>query len=426
MRVCMLAYTFYESDNRVMRYAETLAKRGDYVEIISLRGEDQPRTENMNGVRVVRIQRRQRDERLKWTYFWRQLTFLIRAAILLTWHHLKRPYDLIHVHSMPDLLVFAALVPKMQNCPIILDIHDLLPDFYISKFKVSSQSLVYKMLVAEERLSVAFSDHVIIPNELWKERLLERSVHDKGLSVFINAPDPSIFHRDQRKRKDNKFVVLYPGSLSWHQGLDIAITAVGLVRARLPNLELHICGLGREMPALTQLVQQLGLQDRVFFLQPRPIREIAKLMREADLGVVPKRSDSFGNEAFSTKILEFMATGVAVVVSNTKVDQYYFNERIVKFFRSEDAEDLAKAIILLVENVEFRRGLVNNALTFVSHNNWKSDRERYVALIEGLTRRRSNPSLTKHLQQKLHVFEHKGGNSELDAMPAGDPSKQIV
>ena len=29
MNACMLAYTFYESDNRVMRYAETLARRGD-------------------------------------------------------------------------------------------------------------------------------------------------------------------------------------------------------------------------------------------------------------------------------------------------------------------------------------------------------------------------------------------------------------
>jgi glycosyltransferase involved in cell wall biosynthesis len=142
---------------------------------------------------------------------------------------------------------------------------------------------------------------------------------------------------------------------------------------------------------------------------------------------VPKRSDSFGNEAFSTKILEFMATGVAVIVSNTKVDQHYFHERIVKFFRSEDAEDLAKAIILLVENAEFRRELVNNALTFVSHNNWKSDRERYVALVERLTSKRSNPRPTENLRQKLRAFEQNGGKSELDAMPAaGDPSKQIV
>ena len=33
LRVCMVAYTFYESDNRVMRYAETLAGEGHHVEV---------------------------------------------------------------------------------------------------------------------------------------------------------------------------------------------------------------------------------------------------------------------------------------------------------------------------------------------------------------------------------------------------------
>ncbi len=39
-------------------------------------------------------------------------------------------------------------------------------------------------------------------------------------------------------------------------------------------------------------------------------------MWRADLGVVPKRAEGFGNEAFSTKILEFMACGVPVLVSS--------------------------------------------------------------------------------------------------------------
>ena len=37
MRICMLTYSFYESDNRVLRYATTLAQRGDSVDVLALR-----------------------------------------------------------------------------------------------------------------------------------------------------------------------------------------------------------------------------------------------------------------------------------------------------------------------------------------------------------------------------------------------------
>ena len=37
-RVCMIVYSNYENDNRVMRYAEELARRGDTVEVLALSG----------------------------------------------------------------------------------------------------------------------------------------------------------------------------------------------------------------------------------------------------------------------------------------------------------------------------------------------------------------------------------------------------
>jgi hypothetical protein len=39
LRVCMIAYSFYETDNRVMRYAETLPRRGDHVDVLALQRE---------------------------------------------------------------------------------------------------------------------------------------------------------------------------------------------------------------------------------------------------------------------------------------------------------------------------------------------------------------------------------------------------
>ena len=88
-------------------------------------------------------------------------------------------------------------------------------------------------------------------------------------------------------------------------------------------------------PALINLASELGLNGNVRFFPPVRVTEIAKIMANADLGVVPKRADSFGNEAYSTKIMEFMAVGVPVVVSSTKIDRYYFDDSMVRFSSPE-------------------------------------------------------------------------------------------
>ncbi|MGA7424939.1 MAG: hypothetical protein WBW77_19805, partial [Candidatus Sulfotelmatobacter sp.] len=84
-KICMLAYTAYEFDNRVRRYAETLAKRGDKVDVIALGGTHfrQP-VEEIKGVTVYRVQSREYDERHKWTYAWRLLKFLWTSSRFLT------------------------------------------------------------------------------------------------------------------------------------------------------------------------------------------------------------------------------------------------------------------------------------------------------------------------------------------------------
>jgi len=93
------------------------------------------------------------------------------------------------------------------------------------------------------------------------------------------------------------------------------------------------------------------------------MEQVAEIMATTDLGVVPKRKNSFGNEAFSTKIMEFMAMNVPVVVSKTLIDEYYFSEQMVQFFDSDSAEDLSVKILDLMQNPARRAALVNAVLS---------------------------------------------------------------
>ena len=381
----MLTYSFYESDSRVLQYAQALGQRGDVVDVIALRREGQPDYEVLNGVNLFRIQSRTRDERKAWDYFIKILLFFIRATVVLTRKHWRHPYQLIHVHSVPDFLVFAALIPKLSGTQIILDIHDVLPEFYASKFKAGPDSVTFKILLFIERLSAAFSNHVIIANDLWHQRLISRSVPARMCTPICNYPDPTVFSPYLKKGMNGKFLINYPGSLNWHQGLDIAIGAFARIADQTPDAEFHIYGEGPAKAALIAQASNLGLNGRVIFHDILPITEIAQVMANSDLAVVPKRASSpFGNEAASTKIAEFMCLGVPVIESRTKVGTFYHNESRVRFFKSEDVDDLGNAILELYRNPQLRQQLAANAAQYVRTNNWEVKKHEYLRLVDAL------------------------------------------
>jgi len=385
MKVCMVAYTFYEGDNRVMRYAETLVERGDEVDVIALRKEGQSRKEVINGVHVYRIQKRIKNEKGPLTYLYRICSFFVRAFFVVSIKHIRKHYRVLHVHSVPDFLVFAASVPRAMGAKVILDIHDLLPELYVSKFAAGANSKIFQFLVYVERVSSRFANHVIVANHIWQQRLISRSVPAEKCSVFLNYPDLSIFRRRGRTRNDGKIVMLYPGTLAWHQGLDIAVNAFAKIKDAVPNLEFQIYGEGTAKEELIQLSRTLGIQDRVLFFDAISLREIPYVMENADLGVVPKRKDFFGNEAFSTKTLEFMALGVPIIVADTAVDHYYFNDQVVTFFVGGDVDRLAESILQLIKNPEKRQKQIENATRFVEQYAWTYAKGDYIRLVNALT-----------------------------------------
>jgi glycosyltransferase involved in cell wall biosynthesis len=207
--------------------------------------------------------------------------------------------------------------------------------------------------------------------------------------VFINNVDSNVFSPALRepapeKSPRDRQIIIFPGGLQWHQGLDIAIRAFAKLRQRLPQVEFHIYGNGNLRDELERLAIDLGVKDGVKFTEEIPLRQVAALMANADLGVVPKRADSFGNEAYSTKIMEFMAVGVPVVISATKIDRYYFDDSVVRFFESGNVYALADAMHEVLTNPALRRRLVAAASAYAATHSWKSRKRDYLALVDAL------------------------------------------
>jgi glycosyltransferase involved in cell wall biosynthesis len=387
-RICMLAYAFYESDTRIMQYASALVENGDRVDVIALRRSDElAEYEVLGGVHVHRIQSRTVNEKGLFSYGSRILRFTLAAAWHLRRLHRQHGYDLIHVHNVPDTVVFAAAYPKWKQVPIILDIHDLLPEFFASKFRIERNSAVFRLLTWMERLSASFATHIIVANDLWCERLAARSSRPEKCSVVRNRPDLAIFHGStgQRTKPAGKFLMTYPGSLNWHQGLDVAIAAFAKVADQMPDAEFHVYGEGAAKPSLIALVKDLRLEDRIIFHDMVPSRDVAEVMAMTDLAIEPKRATSaFGNEALSTKILEFMCLGVPVIASRTAIHQYYYDESIIQYYSNDDADELATQMLQLKNDLERREAMAARARRYADANTWNARKGEYLDRVETL------------------------------------------
>lgn len=350
------------------------------MEVIALRHKpDLPAEEVINGVRLHRIQDRfGKNEKSKVSFLWPLLYFLFASSRCLNRIQRWQRFDLIHVHNVPDFLIFAAWYPKLLGTKVILDIHDIMPELFGSKFGRPNGSILEGALKEVEKLSAAMANH------LWFDKYTRRSAPATKCSVFINNVDERIFHPRPRKRKDGKTIVMFPGGLQWHQGLDIAIQAFQKLCSKMPQVEFHIYGDGDMKPQLIALVEELGLNETVRFFDPVSAEQIAGFMAEADLGIVPKRADSFGNEAYSTKIMEFMALGVPIVVSSTKVDRYYFNDSMVRFFQSRNCDQLAVAMFDVLRNEHLRRNMTGQAAGYVARNSWECSKGDYLQLVDSL------------------------------------------
>jgi glycosyltransferase involved in cell wall biosynthesis len=178
------------------------------------------------------------------------------------------------------------------------------------------------------------------------------------------------------------------GSIERRYGLDTVIRAVALLREELPGLRFEIYGEGSDEPELRQLAAQLDVADRVKFGGFVAIEELVAAIASADAGVVAVKRDPFRDLTHTNKMFDFMALGVPAIVSWTRSVADYFDPAAVECFRSDDPEDLARAIREVQRDPERRNEMVRQASAAYAEYRWPRQREIYRRAVESLARRR--------------------------------------
>jgi glycosyltransferase involved in cell wall biosynthesis len=383
----MLAYTHYQTDSRVRREAEALVERGDKVDFICLDNGNEENPELYHGVRLIKIHiDRYRGSDAK-MYMASYLKFFLVALIKLAKLQLKNSYQVIQVHTMPDFMVFTAILPKLLGAKILLDVHDLMPELYQSKFGFNEAHLLIRFITWMERLSIGFANRAIAVHKPHLEALCRHGNPPQKFVVLQNLADMKIFIRetDRQTRSESGFELIYHGTVSERHGLEVAVRAVSALQGKIEGLRLSVIGDGDYISHLADLVKELGLRDVVQISKGMvPLDELACQIKSADVGIVPILYDDFTKYMLPVKLLEYVAIGKAVICSRTETIESYFDDSMVQFFSPGSVTELAESILLLYRNPARRRDLIANSDKFNVIYSWEQQKLAYYALIDGL------------------------------------------
>jgi glycosyltransferase involved in cell wall biosynthesis len=388
----MIVHAYYEEDPRVRREAESLAAAGRPVLVLSLRRPELPAEEVLQGVHVRRLEEQRHQGAGLGTYLREYVSFLVRSAWAAVKLHRRHRFGLVQVHSLPDFLVFAALPLRLVGVPVLLDLHEAMPEFFVTRFPRAANPISHRLLLLQERLSMAFATHVLTVNEAFGDRLRGLGLRDDKLSIVINSPSLERFdaaaHPQRVFREDGMLKLVYTGALTPTYELDVVIRAVARIAADRPDLDvrLDLYGRGDSEEELRALTAELGVRGRVTFHGRIPIDDVPAAVAAADIGVAPTRLDRFTAMTISGKIYEYGAMGKAAVASRLPLVERTFPDGTVARYEPGDADGLAGAIVALADDPIRRAEAVDGTQDVVRDAAWEREAERYVRIVDGLSR----------------------------------------
>ncbi len=300
----------------------------------------------------------------------------------------RKRYAVIDVNTLPDFLIFAPLFARRMGAKLVLDMHEITPEFYRSKYVIAESSWIIRALKLVEKISFDFADHVLTINEPILELLVARGLPRSKTTIIMNSADDARFAPApgsiEPVRPSPSFAMIYHGTLTRIYGLDLAIEAFAIAERDMPGAELWILGSGPEQAALGEMVRARGLESKVRLVGQVPGSEIPGWLRRSDVGLLPIRRDPLLEYAFPNKLPEYIVSGKAVIISRLGAIGHYFSDDAVAYAEPNDPADVAKQMVRLYRDPGLRASLARRAAEEYAPITWDVMKARYLTLMDNL------------------------------------------
>jgi glycosyltransferase involved in cell wall biosynthesis len=350
IEIVHLAFAPFPADIRVKREALAAAETGRTVAVVALRGPGEPAETDVGPLRVFRLPgTKSRGGPLR--YLFEYLTFVRRSRRLLAQDPRFRFARIVHVHTLPDFLVWAATPARRRGARLILDLHEIFPEFARAKYSGVLGRAAGRIAEVLERQARRRADVTITVNRPIAELLASRGIGRPERIVLVhNSADPRelgpLRQPDGRWSPREPLELIYHGTLTRMYGLDVAIRGVARAAAGPMCVPVHftILGDGPERASLVRLVADLDATRMVTFEAPLHASALPDRLSRAHGGVVPTRLDGMTRYSLSNKLLEYVHLGIPLLAARLPSYAEYLGDDAAWFWIPDDPDSLAAAI----------------------------------------------------------------------------------
>ena len=303
------------------------------------------------------------------------LYFPIWFLYLIFWL-LQTEWDVVHAVNF-DTYLFALIMAKIKNKPIVYDIYDFYGDMM--------PSLLRNIIIKMDKHLLPFSDVLILADEARVEQI-GGNVH-KNIFIVNNSPEEDNFDKNYHNDDIKTFKVFIGGKILKERCLDMIISAIG----KMSDVELSILGHCDETDYKKKIIRLSQKFDNIdLYLDGVPYDEIVKGTLSADLTIALYNPDIPNNRyASPNKLFEAMASKIPIIVNeNTSMADIVRKEKCGIVIPYGNEEALTWAISRLKDDLSLQKRLGNNGRkAYKNKYNWTIMENRlnsiYRQVLEG-------------------------------------------
>lgn len=265
----------------------------------------------------------------------------------------ERP-DALHIHGTFCGGLLADFINRM-GIPWVAHIHSVDSELMRAAGHPSDHPIVSLADHLLQKSIQAATISVAVSEDL-KRRIAGLGFDTSGVRVIHN---PVLLPQLPVAKEVSERYVYLPARFSPEKGVDIALAAWAMVEKRVPGVHLFTAGAGLDEEALRAMARDLDL-TRVRFLGPLSWEANMAFMAGSLLVLLPTFPRGGFRESCPLIAAEAMSLGKPVITSDTGGGPEVLGDAGIQV-PPFDHEALARAIITLLEDEDFRLGLGNAA-----------------------------------------------------------------